>query len=440
MKKLGIVLSVVLLIVVLLVFGLQMFLTKGLTTALNQGVFPAVKSRYGLDMSITNASVNLFRGSARLDGFAVRNLKGYENPSLLTFDTCQFDLEMLSLLKRDPIVIRLAEVGGATLVVERNSEKKFNVKELYDALKPVESKETPEPEKAPAPEPSAKPAKPIPIHIRELAVDTLVAYVDSGRNKTGELKLRLVCGNIFTVPAEGQKETTVTLQGSLANDKNSFATDLSAIIEPPVDPKNPSFRAAGSILDINADFLGDLLSKNNMESRSFSLKPSLNSTKGNLSGSQIDVVLNDLRIYGEPIGDTTLKLPVNGTLQHPTLDLTGALQSLFSGQAKKIGKAVGMRELKKQLGGNTNASPNELLMSGLTNNVKEVAESPALQQLIEQVAEQASPSNAAATNQTLGDTVGEALSEQLGKNVKELEGNEAVKQSLKGLGNSLFGK
>jgi hypothetical protein len=451
MKTLGIILAVLLVIVALLGVGLQMFLTKSLTAALNQGVFPAVKSMYGLDMSITNASVNLLKGTAELDGFTVRNLKGYEEPYLLTFDKCLLEVEMLSLLKREPVVIKLAKAEGATLVIERNKEKLFNVKELADALKPVESQETPAssapqqkpaPQQTPAPQtaPAAEPVKtkPIPVHIRRIAVDLLVKYTDSGRNKSHDLNLRLTGSDLFTVPAEGQPSTFLVLRGSLAHEKDSFATDLNAIIEPLTDPKTPSFNATGSIADISAEFLGDLLKKNEMESSSFSIKPSITCAKGNLNGSRIDLTLNKLKMYGTDIGDTTLKLPLNGTLQKPSLDITGAIQSLFSEQGLKIGKALGLRELKKQLGVDANATPRDMLISGLTNNVKELSDSPALQQLIEQVAP--GTNNAATTNQTLGDAIGNALSEQLGKNVKELDGNDAVKQSLKSLGNSLFGK
>ena len=450
MKPLGIILATLLLLIVLLGLGLQMFLTKGLTTALNQRVFPVVKSMYGLEMSITNASVNLFKGTAELNGFAVRNLKGYEEPYLLTFDTCRLEVEMMSLFKRDPVVIKLAEAKGATLVVEQNKEQLFNVKELADSLKPIESKGAPasapqlepapqQPSPAPQPAPSAKPvkAKPIPVHIRRIAVDSLVKYTDSGRNKTYDMNLRLTGSDLFTVPAEGQPNSLLVLRGSLSHDKNYFVTDLNAILEPLTDPKNPSFNATGSILDIDAGFLGNLLKKNKMQSRSFSIKPSITCTKGNLKGSRIDLILNDLKLYDSKIGDTTLKLPLNGTLQQPTLDLTGALQSLFSEQGVNIGKALGLKELKKQLGVNANATSREMVVGGLSNNVKEVAESPALQQLIQQVTPGSQPTNSAATNQTLGESVGNALAEQLGKNVK---GNDEVKDALKSLGTSLFGK
>ncbi len=460
MKIFGTILAVLLVIIVLLGVGLQMFLTKGLTTVLNQNVFPAVKSMYGLDMGIANASVNLLKGTAELDGFTVRNLKGYEEPYLITFDKCLLEVEMMSLLKRDPVVIKLAEAKGATLVIERNKARMFNVKELADSLKPIESTPVPAPQapqqtspsttQPPTAEqksaPAAKPAsKPVPVQIRRIAVEALVKYTDSKQNKTYNLNLRLTGNDLFTVPAEDQPKSLFVLRGSLADKKEIFATDLNAILEPLTDPQNPTFNATGSIADMEIKELQDLLKKNDMESSSFSIKPSITCIKGQLKGSRVDLVLNNLKIYGTEIGDTTLKLPLSGTLQSPVLDLTGALKSLFSEQAVKIGKAVGLKELKKelgkQLGVDANATAKEMVVGGLTNNVKEIADSPALQQLIGQVVPGAQSTNsAAATNQSLGEAVGNVLSEQLGKNVKELEGNEAVKDTLKSLGTSLFGK
>ena len=446
MKTVKIILIILLVLFVLLGVGLQIFLTKGLTTALNQGVFPAVKSMYGLDMSITGASVNLLRGSADLSGFKVRNLKEYEEPYLFSVDQCRFDVEMFSLIKRDPIVIRKVEASGATLVIERNKAKKYNVVELAQALKPVESKEKAPPEKPsepqqpPAEEPAAVPMKPIPLQVRQIAVSTFVKYVDSGRDMTYEFSLRFTGSDIFTIPADDQKASLFVLRGSLAHKTDSFVTDLNAMVEPLTDPKNASFKATGSILDIDAEFLSKFLKKNQMESRSFSIKPSITCAQGDLQGSRIDVVLNDLKVVGVQIGDTTLKMPLSGTLQRPVLNLTGALQSIYSEQAMKIGKTLGQRELQKQLGVGTNTSAGAMLTSGLSNNVKEVADSPALQELISQVASGSQSTNSAVTNKPLGDAVGDALTEQVDKNVKELKGNEDVKKTIKGLSNALFGE
>ncbi len=428
MKILRIIFLVLLVIVALLGFGLQTFLNKGITTALNQTVFPTVKSMYGLDMSIENASINLLKGSAELQGFAVRNLKGYEEPMLLTFDQCRLDIEMMSLIKRDPIVIKLAEAKGATLVVERNKEKKYNVKELADALKPIESADEPSEPKS-EPVPAREKSEPIPVHIRRIAIDATVVYADSKRDRKFPLNLRLTGSDLFTVPAEGQPDSLIVLRGSLADDENAFTTDLNAIVEPLVNPAKPSFNATGSVLDIDAEFLKELLDKNDMASGPFSIKPSITCKNGRLKGSRIDLILTDLKIYGAEIGDTTLKLPLSGTLKKPVIDLTAALQSLFSEQSVNILKTIGLKELGLQ--------PEETLTQNLTNNVSEIAESPALQELIQQIVPGAQSTNTTTTNPPISKTLSDVLFEQLEKNVKEVETNDT--DSLKGLINSLFG-
>ncbi|MDD3276374.1 MAG: hypothetical protein PHP93_04925 [Kiritimatiellales bacterium] len=441
MKTLGIIFAVLLVLLGLALFGLQMFLTKGLTTALNQGVFPAVKGMYGLEMSITNASVNLFKGSALLEGFSVSNLKGYEEPTLLTFDTCRLDLDMMSLLKRDPVVIKLAEADGAVLTVERNKQKLYNVKELADALKPVESKEAAP--KAEPTEPAAK-AKPVPVHIRRIAINSRVKYIDSGRNRTCDLNLRLTGSDLFTVPAEGQPDSLLVLRGSLAHDKDSFATDLNAILKPLTDPKNPSFNATGSVLDISADFIADLLKSNDMESSSFSIKPSITCTEGRLKGSYLDLVLNDLKVYGASMDSFSIRIPIKGTIQKPVPEFPDLQQLLLSEQGLEIGKILGLRELKKQLGVETNATPRDLLIGGLTNNVKEIQKNPALKGLIELIVPDAQTNptvtnqpSGKATRKTTGKAIGNELIDQLGKNVKELD-NDSIKDSLQNFGTSLL--
>lgn len=437
MKTLSIILTVLLVIVVLLGVGLQMFLTKGLTAALNQGIFPAVKSMYGLEMSITNASVNLLKGEALLEGFSVSNLKGYEEPELMTFNQCVLELDMMSLIKRDPIIIKRAEATGATLFVERNKEKKYNVKELSDALKPVESAKKPGTTQT-KPQPTKK-AKPIPVQIRRIAIDAHVIYSDTGRKRKIPLNLRLTGSDLFTVPAKGQPDSLMVLRGSMADDENSFVTDLNTIIKPLTDPKKPTFNATGSILDIDAQFLEDFLEDNDMESGPFSVKPSITCKEGTLNGSRVDLVLSSLKIYGADIGETTLPLPINGTLKKPTIDLTGALQALFSKQSKNIIQAIGREQLQKKLGIDSSSATNGLLMQGLTNNVKELRENPGLQNLVHKVMPDDGSDITAKTNRpALKKALGDVLFEQLEKNVNEVDKNGA--NELKGLFNNLLKK
>lgn len=448
MKTLGTILIVLLVIVALLGVGLQLFLTKGLTSALNKGVFPAVKAMYGLEMSITNASVNIVKGTAELQGFSVRNLKGYEEPYLMTFDKCLLDVDMMSLLRRDPIIIDRAEANGTVLVVERNQNRTFNVKELADALKPIESAEKPEtapadepapaeetaPEPAPAEEPAATPNV-VPVHIRRIAADIRVLYADTRRDREYPLDLSLKATDLFTIPSASQPDSLIVLRGSLADDNNSFVTDLSATLKPLTAPSSPTFNASGSILDIDADFLEEVLNKNDMESGPFSIKPAIICKQGKLDGSDIDLIIKDLKIYNAEIGETKLTLPITGTIQRPWIDLSGAFGSLFSDQALSISKTIGLHELKKELGINEGDTPQQTLMNQLTNRVEEIEASPALQELIQQVVPGAQPTNSTATNKPIKKVLGDVLIEQLDQNVKEIEGNEAVKGLIRGFFN-----
>ena len=405
MKILRILFIILLVTIALLGLGLQAFLSKGLTTALNHTVFPRVKTQYGLDMSVENASVNLLKGCAELQGFAVRNLANYEEPVLLTFDQCRLDIEMTSLIKRAPIVIKLVEGTGAKLIIERSKEKTYNIKELADTFLPTEPAIEPaKPISQPAPAPvKEKPATDlvaekseiIPIHIRRIAIDATVLYADSKRGRKIPLNLRLTASDIFTIPSNEQPDSLVVLRGSLADDKNSFITDLNAIVAPLVDPDNPTFNASGSVLGIDAEILQELLDKNDMASGPFSIKPSIACKKGDLEGSKIDLELTNLELYGANIGDTALTLPILGTLKKPRVDLTAALQVLFSEQSVSIIKNIGLKELGVQ------------------------------------------PDDGTTNKPSITKTISNVLVEQLKKNVKEVDSVD--KDDLKGMINSLFG-
>lgn len=433
MKKiLGTVLVVLLVLVVLGLVGLQAFLTKGLTATLNKGVFPAVKAMYGLNMSIENASVNVLKGTAVLEGFMVRNLKGYQEPVLLRFDECRMDVDIMSLISRDPIIVNEAVADGAVLVIERNKEKKINMQELAEALKPVESAEEEsaadtEPE---APQPAEK-AEPIPLHVRRIVANLEVQYIDSGRDRRYPLDLNLTARDIFTVPEAGQPSSLITLRGSMADDKRSFVTDLNAMVEPLTDLKKPNFTLSGSILDIDAEFIADLLEKNDMKSGPFSITPSIRCRQGQLEDSVVSLRLKELQIHNAVIGEAKLQLPVLS--QPPWINLPAALTDFLSKQGLNIGLNLGLKELSKEAGVELGDSPQETLMNALTNNVKEIGDSEALQDLIQQVAPGALSTNGAVTNKPVKEAVGDALIEQLEDNVKELEGNEEVKDLLRGL-------
>ncbi len=407
MKIHHIILLILLVLVVLAGVGVQTFLSQGLTSALNQTVFPEVRSRYGLDLTIETATVQLLKGRAEVTGLTLRNLKDYEKPMLLTAETLFLQIEWRSLFTRDPIVIKRAEALGVILNIERNAKQNINLKELIDKIQsaePLDEQALKEMAKDLAPEEripvvAAGAASQFPIRIRRMVVEGTALYADAALKHEYPLALRLSASDLFTVPAEDQSDSLIVLRGSHADDPESFIIDLNAIVEPLVDLNAPSFNASGSILNIHTDLLGDLLAKNDLESDAFSIKPSIASRKGFIKGSQVDLILRNLKYRGVALGETSLNLPLGGTLQEPTVDLTAALQSLFEKSSLNFLKALGMRE---------------------------VPSSPA------------SGTNTTATPSTTTKTLGDVLVEQLGKHAKEVEQNKDLKDSLKTLSDSLF--
>lgn len=452
MKKFIFILIGLAVILVVLGAGLQWFLTRGLTDALNNRILPVVQARTGLDIGVTNAVIRLRDGSAVIEGLAVRNLPDYKEPHLLTADRATVRVNLFSLLLRNPIVVSRVHVEGVELTIEKNRQRHINLRELSERLQPdpeTDSEPVADlPEPIPVPDPSAEPAapqpeptnrpatdpadeptpasRPLPVQIRHLELDGVVRYIDSHQGRSYTMELQSRGENLFSVPAAGQPDTLLTLTGSMKKNKNTFRTDLSLILEPPVDPESLDFTATGHILDMDIELIEKLLEKNNMAGSSFSVKPSIRCTGGRLDGSNLDLILNDLVMYRRDIGDTALRMPLRGTLQHPSLDLTGAFQSLFSRQALNIGRAIAAKELGSELG--TNAPSGSDLAGALTNRVKEVADTPALRELLDRAAGNSTP-----TSRPAREAAGDALFEQLEKNVKEIEGNEAVRETLKGL-------
>lgn len=406
-----ILLIMLVLILILLGFGAQIFLTRGLTSVLNDTVFPELQARYGLDAGIETAEIQLLKGQAVVTGLTVKNPGNYEKPVLLSTDRCLIQVEWKSLIKRNPIIVKLVQINGAALTVERNQEHDINVKELSDRIRNPQTAETAAPGEEPVaaetrPEPEthqpapAEKARAVAVQFRRIELDGTLLYTDRVINRDYPMAFELTGSNLFTVPAPGQPSALLTLRGARTDDPTAFETDLNAFIEPLTDLENPTFNATGSIKNIDPQLIEKLLRKNNMKSGAFSVKPSVACKQGRLDGSSVDVMLDDVEYQNTKIGNTTLHVPVGGTLQNRTYDLTAALQSLFSENAGNILKAI-MKKEDKPSGKPAGSEPAQ----------------PAKEE-----------------------SVSDQLINQLGDSVKEVDENPELKKSLRELSNSLFGE
>ncbi len=404
-----ILLIVLVLVLILLGFGAQIFLTRGLTSVLNETVFPKLKAQYGLDAGIENAEVHLLKGQAVVTGLTVMNPTNYVKPVLLSAERCTVRIEWKSLLKRNPIVVKQVLISGAELTVERNKEHDINVRDLSDILRHPPKTKAPDGVAQPAPQESrpaaaaSKKSKPVSVQFLRIEADGTLLYTDRVLKNKYPLRFELAGNNLFTVPQQGQPSTLITLRGSLADDPSVFETDLSAFIEPLTDLENPTFNATGSIKNIDPKLIEKLLRKNDLKSGPFSVHPSVACREGRLDGSSVDLMLTSLEYQNTKIGDTTLHVPVAGTLQNRTYDLTTALQSLFSNNAGNILKALMKKEVSPK------KSPSD------------------------------KPQDSPAAEPQADESASDLLVDKLGKSVKEIDDNPELKKSLRELSNSLFG-
>lgn len=401
-----ILLFILLVVLALLGFGAQVYLSRTLDDLLTKRVIPGIEAEYGLVASYDSSNLDLLKRRVDLNGIVLRNPDGFRNPTLLMIDHCMAVVELKSLIKRDPIIINLVDINGTTMTVERNKERRINIQGLSDvevtppqARQAASSPARQQPTAAEKPRRSTAKKQSVPLQFRRIEIDGTVLYDDRARSRDYLFDVELAANNIFTAPATDQPSTLVTLRGALAKEPAAFATDLNAFIEPLVDPRKPTFNVTGSIENIDPKLIEKMLEKNEMKCGAFSITPSIACKGGLLDGSTISATLKELAIHGSKVENTTLDIPIQGSLTEisiNSIDLTGALQSLFSNNAGSLLNALIQKKVKPE-----KKKPDE------------------------------KPKKEA--------SVGDVLIDKLGGSVKEIDGNQKLKKSLRELGDSLFG-
>ena len=417
MNAKSIILIILVLVLILLGFGAQIFATRALNNVLNKRVIPEIKEQYGLDVSFKSAEVNLLKRRADLSGILVRNPIGFQNPTLLSIHHGRVAINLKSLIQRNPIIIDMIQLNGVEMDIERNKDRQVNVRdfsEIAAVQAPTENQTSPVAEQPTGTREfhrsAKKEAQPISLHFRRIEAEGAVIYTDRILRKKYQMNLELSAKNIFTAPEAGQLSTLITLRGGAADDPSRFATDLSVFMSPLTNLERPTFNATGSVENMDPALIEELLSKNDLNSGSFSVRPSIACKHGQLDGSSIGVALNDVEYNGTPIGSPILSIPVKGSLwalSLQSIDLTGALQSLLSDNAGSILKAV----LQK------NSKPKSRKLQDIKPTDK----------------------NTPADTPKEEKKTGDLLVDKLGSKVKEIDESEETKQLLRELGNSLFG-
>ncbi len=400
--------------------GLHLFLQHGLTKMMRDVVLPRIKAEHGIDARVERLSINLPNGILYLKGVEVKNPEGFLLENLASVERVAVEVDLLSLLKRKPVLVKGIEVENALLNVIRNQDGEINLNQFMAASAsppdPVPATGKAPPEKVPdlgkEPTPAPKPeeAKPLPeVLVEAMQFRIKVRYLDL-KPKPLDLALEL---NVVGVNLSTQRDPAtpwgkVSIIGSLGNSRASFTTDLQLRLAPLVDPQVPSFDLTGRIMEIDPRIMDEAYSKLGIRSAPFGLEPSLHCRDGRFRDSAVafnltEIVLEDKlakRLGGMATIDALrFPVPVEGSLQEPTVNIQQAISSALGGNVQTL-----MDSFLKRV------APEGLAAGGVS-----------------------------ATNAPVPLT-SDTLIDILGEQVDEIGEDEELKNELKNIGKWLFGQ
>ncbi|RKX46944.1 MAG: hypothetical protein DRP64_02475, partial [Verrucomicrobia bacterium] len=294
-----------------ILLGLHLFLQHGLTRTMRDVVLPRIKAETGIDARVGRLSINLPNGILYLNDVAVKNPDGFLLENLASVERVRLEIDLYSLLKQKPIIVKSIEVEQALLNVVRNQAGEINLNQLQAAApssEPLPYTEQPPPEKAPdlrreppapAPEPVVE-AKPLPeVMIEVLLCRAKVRYVDLKLNQLDiALDLGVTGVNLSTQRDPSLPWGELSVIGSLGNKRTRFVTDLQMRLAPLADPQAPSFDLTGKVLEIDPRIMEEAYSKLGIRSAPFGLDPSIHCRGGWFQDSMVvlnlvDIVLED---------------------------------------------------------------------------------------------------------------------------------------------------
>lgn len=432
---------------------LHIFLQYGLTNAMRDIVLPRIKEETGIDARVGRLSINVPGGILSLKEVAIRNPEGYLLENLASVDRIQVEFDILSLLKKKPILVKNIEVKNALLNIVRNKDGDFNLQGLPGA-RPTEAPPVAEPSEPPAvepggPLPAAQPAeaKPWPeILIHGLSCNATVRYLDFRLEQYDiALDLQVSGHDLSTQQDPATPWGHLAVIGSLGDDRTSFITDLKIRLAPISNPKKPSFDLAGRIMEIDPRILEEAYDKLGIRSAPFSLEPTLYCRNSIFTNSMVALDIRNIQLEDKLADDLggmasidalRFAVPITGTLQEPSTDIVSALAGALGGNTRSLLDAFLKGAAAKEAGlDQPPETMTDAAVEVLGAHVEEIGESETVQQVLKDLID----GEPAATNQA-GPINSDILVEILGEHVEEVGENEVVKDELKSLGKWLFNK
>ncbi|MEN7972408.1 MAG: AsmA family protein [Verrucomicrobiota bacterium] len=437
-----------------ILLSLHLFLQHGLTNAMREVVLPRIKAETGIDVRVGRLSLNVPNGILYLKRVEVRNPEGFLLENMASVDRVEVEVDIPSLFKKKPILVKNIEVENALLNVIRNKDGEINVSMLQaklpqppaqrDSLRSDGSVRKPE---AGTPVPEPEKAKPLPeVLVEALACNAKVRYLDFRLDQLDILlDLGVMGGGISTQRGEDAPWGDVAIIGSLGDDRTSFITDLKLRLAPIVDPAVPSFDLKGKVLEIDPRVMEEVYNDLGIRSAPFGLEPGIYCRAGVFRDSAVtlslkDIVLEDKladRLGGmASVDELRFSVPITGALTQPEVDVQQALSGAVGGNAQTLLESFLKGAAAKEAGSQeTPETLTDAAVEVLGAHVDEIGESEAAKKALKDLVD-GEPSATNAPSLISSDT----LVEILGEEVEEIGENEAVKDDLKNLGKWLFGK
>jgi len=434
-----------------ILLSLHLFLQFGLTQTMRKVVLPCIQEETGIDVRVGHLSLNLPNGILSLNGVEVRNPAGFFLENLASVERVEVEVDILSLFKQNPVLVRNIEVENALLNVIRNKDGDINIAMLQQApAEPVPESGIPtqRPEDVPdSGQPASQPVelKPLPeVLLEALVCNAQIRYLDFRLDQLDlMLDLRLVGHGLSSQSKGAWGDLAVT--GSLGDDRTRFITDLKILLAPLTDPVAPSFDLTGKVMEIDPRIMDKAYSKMGIRSAPFGLAPELHCREGFFENSAIALNLKKVELEDKlskrlggmgTIGALRLVVPVEGSLQQPVVDIQGSLMSAIGGNVNSVLDAFLKGAVAKETGSDTPPeSLSDAAVELLGAHVDEIGESETVKKVLKDLADgEPSATNAPAPINT------DTLIDILGEHVDEIGEDEELKEDLKQLGNWLFGK
>ena len=434
---------------------LHIFLQYGLTKAMRDVVLPRIKQETGIDVQVGHLSINVAGGRLILKNVSIRNPEGFILENLTSADRIEVVVDIASLFRQKPLRVKKVELRNAVVNVVRNRGGELNINALQERL-PIRP-EQPVPAGQPRPEtggrepqtgqPAPGPVEPKPLP--EVLIETLqcsakLRYLDM---KYESLDLTLV------LRVDGQGLSTqrdpetpwgeVALTGSLGDDRSRFVTDLDLLLAPVTDPESPSFDLTGRIMEVDPRIMQEAYSRLGIRSAPFGFDPRLYCREGAFEQSRIALNLTDIKLEDKlakrlggmgSIASLRFVVPVEGTIQSPTIDVAGALRSAIGGNTQSLLESLLKGVMQEGDLDEPPGSTTDAAVELLGQHVEEIGESETAKRVLKDIAAgKSSDTNAPA------ESTSDVIVDILGEEIEEIGENELLKESLKDLGRKLFG-